>query len=306
MGLGPAGYTLGALSRSTRASAVVGGRRPEDRAAARRVDRSHRRGRRRRQGREPAAPHATTCNELKELVDVLDERGRCSASAACREYGITVRWDKSFLSDARTSTSLRRPEHFRAVRRCALRRHHLDIDGRVGRSASTTSPSRRARVKPNRRIACPTAWRAACGKASDFLMALAAVGRVPARRRSRTFSYGCPWSSSAAGLTGDRHGDRGARVLRRCRSRRSLARFEALVHRARRSDAVRALLRRRGSSRCSTSMLAHGRASLRTERERAAVRASRGTAAARRSWTAGAACKHRLPQAASSTRRPIA
>ena len=84
VGLGPAGYTL-AHYLLNEGFGVVGDRRPEDRAAAAGADR-RRTGSRRSRSRSGTSSTA----ELDERM--LDGFGGVS------EYGITVRWDKNFLT----------------------------------------------------------------------------------------------------------------------------------------------------------------------------------------------------------------
>ena len=135
VGLGPAGYTL-AHHLLNEGFGVVGIDGLKIEPLPERADR------RTRHSAARADPRlaATSTSEL-------DERIARWASAACREYGITVRWDKNFL------TLL----YLTLARRQTLRMYGgvrfggtLDRSTTRGSSASTTSRSPRARA--SRRI----------------------------------------------------------------------------------------------------------------------------------------------------------
>ena len=124
VGLGPAGYTLSHYLLNE-GFGVVGDRRPEDRAAARRLDR-----------RATAAP-PRPIRDWAEIYRPLDERV-LEGFGGVSEYGITVRWDKNFLT--LIHLTLARRDKLADLRRRALRRHAAARRG-VGARASTTSRS---------------------------------------------------------------------------------------------------------------------------------------------------------------------
>ena len=95
VGLGPAGYTL-AHYLLNEGFGVVGDRRPEDRAASA----DDWTGRRR--GRHPADPRLVRDPRVRSTHASLAGFGGVS------EYGITVRWDKNFLTLVHLTLARRR------------------------------------------------------------------------------------------------------------------------------------------------------------------------------------------------------
>ena len=82
--------------------------------------------------------------DWKALTRELDER-MLAGFGGVSEYGITVRWDKNFLTLIHLTLARRRePAH---LRRRPLRRHARPSTT-PGSWASTTSPSPRARASP--------------------------------------------------------------------------------------------------------------------------------------------------------------
>ena len=167
----------------------------------------------------PRADPATSTT----LYGELDERILLGFGGVS-EYGITVRWDKNFLT--LLYLTLARNRHAPHVRRRPLRRH-ADASTTRGSSASTTSRSPRARAGPTHhrheeqpRARHPQGERLPHGPAAHRRLQ-ADVAREPA-------GAACPRSSSAAASP---------RSTRRpscspttsCRSRRTLERFEMLV-----------------------------------------------------------------------------
>ena len=100
-------------------------RRAEDRAAAG--------GHRRRPTRQPPRP----IRDWSEIYQPLDERV-LEGFGGVSEYGITVRWDKNFLTLLHLTLARRR--RAADLRRRPLRRHAADR-GRVGATGSITSRS---------------------------------------------------------------------------------------------------------------------------------------------------------------------
>ena len=124
VGLGPAGYTL-AHYLLNEGFGVVGHRRPEDRAASGRLDRAR------------TAAASAPIRDWSEIARPLDERP-LAGFGGVSEYGITVRWDKNFLTLIHLTLARRR--------RFAILggvRFGGTLVGRAGlrRRASTTSRS---------------------------------------------------------------------------------------------------------------------------------------------------------------------
>ena len=134
VGLGPAGYTL-AHYLLNEGFGVVAHRRPEDRAAA---GGHHRQRHRRRRGRSATGARSTA--QLDERV--LEGFGGVS------EYGITVRWDKNFLT--LLHLTLARRDQAADLRRRPLRRHAADRR-RVGLRVRSRRDRRRRRPADDHR-----------------------------------------------------------------------------------------------------------------------------------------------------------
>ena len=121
VGLGPAGYTL-AHYLVNEGFGVVGVDGAEDRAAARR----HR--------RRPMMSPPRPIRDWSEIYRPLDERV-LEGFGGVSEYGITVRWDKNFLTLLHLTLARRRG--FRMYGGVRFGGTHADR-GRVGATASTT------------------------------------------------------------------------------------------------------------------------------------------------------------------------
>ena len=124
VGLGPAGYTLSHYLLNE-GFGVVGDRRPQDRAAARR---HHRRA---------TATRAASDPRLERDLPSA-RRARARGFGGVSEYGITVRWDKNFLT--LIHLTLARRDKLQDLRRRALRRRAAARRS-VGAWASITSRS---------------------------------------------------------------------------------------------------------------------------------------------------------------------
>ena len=206
-------------------------------------------------GAETAAPRPI--RDWSEIYRPLDERV-LAGFGGVSEYGITVRWDKNFLT--LLHLTLARRAAFRDVRRRPLRRHAADR-GRVGaRLRSRGDRRRRRQADDHRHEEQPDPRHPQGERLPD---GAAAHRRVQARRAGEP----------AGAAAGDRHRRRPDRRstpppscwrTTRCRSRRPLARYETLVGGARRGARCARCTTRRSAS-CSTSTCEHGRA-VRAER----------------------------------------
>ena len=193
VGLGPAGYTL-AHYLLNEGFGVVGDRRPQDRAAARRADRQRTASRR---GRSATG---------SEIYRPLDERV-LAGFGGVSEYGITVRWDKNFLT--LIHLTLARREKLRiygGVRfggtltledAWELGFDHVAIAAGAGRPTIIDMKNNLIR---------------GIRKASDFLMALQLTGAFKDDALAN-LQVRLPAVVIGGGLTGDRHRDRAARLL---------------------------------------------------------------------------------------------
>ena len=106
VGLGPAGYTL-AHHLAQRGLRRRRHRRPQDRAAPAELDRRRR-------------PRDRPIRDYAAISRPLDERP-LAGFGGVSEYGITVRWDKNFLTLLYLTLARRQP--LRDLRRRPLRRH---------------------------------------------------------------------------------------------------------------------------------------------------------------------------------------
>ena len=180
VGLGPAGYTL-AHYLLNEGFGVVGidGLKIEPLPV--------------RAGAAPTARRRSRSATGERSTGALDER-MLAGFGGVSEYGITVRWDKNFLT--LLHLTLARREQLPGLRRRPLRRH-ADRSTTRGRWASTTSPSPPAPGRPTL-IDMKNNLIRGVRKATDFLMALQLTGAYK-RDRWRTCRCGCRrWSSAAA------------------------------------------------------------------------------------------------------------
>ncbi len=111
--------------------------------------------------------------DAEALFENLDDRVMAGFGGVA-EYGITVRWNKNYLKLVRLLLE----------RRVAVSRISAASDSAAARRCRWTTPGRwvsttsRCAWAPASRPCWtfPTAWRAACAQASDFLMALQLTG----------------------------------------------------------------------------------------------------------------------------------
>ncbi|MCK7468140.1 MAG: hypothetical protein MZU91_08480 [Desulfosudis oleivorans] len=143
------------------------------------------------------------------IYSPLDERP-LEGFGGVSEYGITVRWDKNFLT--LIHLTLARRSTLAHVRRHPLRRHA--VDGRcVGYWASTTWRSRPAPGKPTHCRHEEQPGCAASGRPADLLMALQLTGAFKRGAASPTSRCGMPGGGHRRRPDRHRHRHRGAGVL---------------------------------------------------------------------------------------------
>ncbi len=178
---------------------VVGDRRAEDRAAARRV-----RGRRHRW---VGASLFRPIRDIREVYESLDDRVMAGFGGVA-EYGITVRWNKNFLKIIRLLLERRREfSMFGGVRfggtltidsAFEMGFDHVALCAGAGRP--TVIPMKNGLARGVR-------------QASDFLMALQLTGAAKTNSVAN-LQIRMPLVVIGGGLTADRYGHRIARLLR--------------------------------------------------------------------------------------------
>ena len=189
--LGPAGYLRFRVPHKRRLFGVVGYRWFEDRTASYGMEN-------RRSRAEETCPENRSAT-FARITEELDER-ILSGFGGVSEYGITVRWDKNFLTI--DPTQLESAKAVSCIYRRREVRRNIDHRGRVG-FRFRPYRDRDRRLAANHRSDEEQSGSAAFAKASDFLMALSANSRVPSKKtRFSNLQVRLPAVVIGGGLTG--------------------------------------------------------------------------------------------------------